>query len=67
MTAMPLGDLEQSYEALARGIDRAGPEHEALFLAKLVLLLANEVGQFERFKTCVEAALAELPATNPET
>jgi hypothetical protein len=60
MSMMSFADFEQTYEALALGIDRAGREQEALFLAKLALLLANEVGQFERFKQCVDAALADM-------
>ena len=34
---------ERLYDALAEAIDRAGPEGEALFLTKLVLLLANQI------------------------
>ncbi len=61
MTSMPFADLEQTYEALALAIDHAGPDREALFLAKLVLLLANEVGAFNRVKHCMDAALLDLP------
>lgn len=33
--------LEEVYAAVADGIDAAGPAREALFLSKVVLLLAN--------------------------
>jgi hypothetical protein len=59
---MPIADLEQIYETLAVGIDRAGPEREALFLARLVLLLAERLGSASAFSACVEAAIEELPA-----
>ena len=36
---------ERLYDALAEAIDRAGPEGEALFLTKLVLLLARSSPQ----------------------
>jgi hypothetical protein len=62
MSTLPFDDLEKVYEALALGIDRASPEHEALFLAKLVLLLAHDAGQYERFSQHVDAALQDLPA-----
>ena len=41
MTAMPSEDFEAAYETLAVAIDSAGPEHEALFLTRLALLLAT--------------------------
>lgn len=36
--------LEDVYAALAEGIDGAGPEKVAMFLAKVALLLAKETG-----------------------
>jgi hypothetical protein len=62
MSTLPFDDLEKVFETLALGIDRAGPQHEALFLAKLVLLLAHDAGQYERFKQHVDAALNDLQA-----
>lgn len=41
---MQVQDLEIIYDELAREIDRAGEKSE-LFLAKLSLLLANELGE----------------------
>lgn len=40
--------LEDVYAALADGIDAAGAEKEAMFLSKVALLLANEIGNPER-------------------
>lgn len=40
--------LEQIYEALAQAIDRAGPEQAAVYLAKLALALAEDLGNADR-------------------
>jgi hypothetical protein len=63
---MPFQDLEQAYETLAAAIDRAGPANEALFLAKLALVLAHRLGDIESFQTSVTTALAGLPAADLE-
>ena len=57
--------LEQVYDALADGIDAAGPRDEALFLARLVLLLANQLSDVQAFTRAVQAALAGLPCDRP--
>lgn len=57
---MTARDVETIYEALARGIDAAGPERSELFLAKAALLLARELGSAERAVRLVEAAGANL-------
>ncbi len=44
MSTLPFADLETAYETLARAIDAAGPEKEALLLARLALVLAHECG-----------------------
>jgi Protein of unknown function (DUF2783) len=61
MNTMPFEDLEQAYETLASAIDAAGVASEAQFFARLVLLLAHELGDIERFKSAVAAALDGLP------
>lgn len=61
MTGMPFEDFENVYERLASAIDRAGPDNEALFLAKLVLLLAQCLGDAAVVATSIEAALRDLP------
>jgi hypothetical protein len=52
--------FEQAYEMLAAAIDRAGAANESLFLAKLVLLLANRLDDPSAFAGMVEAALEDL-------
>ena len=46
---------ERLYDALAEAIDRAGPEHQALFLTKLSILLANHLGD----ETVIDQAIAK--------
>jgi Protein of unknown function (DUF2783) len=60
MSTLPFEHLEQVYEHLAEAIDRAGPEHEALFLAKLVLALANELSDAATVKRCMDTAGLDL-------
>lgn len=57
---MPTSDMEAVWEALAGGLDRAGPEAETLFLSKLALLLADALGDRHRVEQLVEAALRDL-------
>ena len=52
--------LEEVYDALAQAIDRAGAEHCTLFLVKLALLNAHALGDTERFKQHLQAALLDL-------
>jgi hypothetical protein len=54
-------DLEQAYEALAVAIDQAGPQHEAVFLAKLSLVLAERLRSAADFEACIAVALCDLP------
>ena len=61
MSQMPFEDLEAAYEALALAIDTAGQEREALFLTRLALLLAHELGDIAAFKRAVQTALDDLP------
>lgn len=56
---LSLTDLEQVYDDLAAGVDRAG-EHGERFLAKLALLLAQELGDQPRVAALIETALADL-------
>jgi hypothetical protein len=57
--ALTLPDLEQVYDDLAEAADRAGDRRE-LFLAKLALLLAHEVGDRHRVGALIGSALADL-------
>lgn len=61
MTPMPFDDLEQVYETLATAIDRAGPQCEALFLAKLALALAHRLADLAAVEAAIAEALLDLP------
>ena len=52
--------LEETYDLIAEAIDKAGPDKQALFLAKLALALANMVGDPREVTRAVEAALRDL-------
>ncbi|MDF1720133.1 MAG: FAD-dependent oxidoreductase [Minwuia sp.] len=52
--------LEIWWETLAGGIDQAGPGQEALFLAKLALLLGREIGDVATCQRLLETALEDL-------
>jgi hypothetical protein len=52
--------VERLWEQLAEAIAAAGPEREALFLAKLALLLGREIGDAERVAAAIGVALRDL-------
>ena len=54
---LEFAELEQVYDLLAEAIDEAGPEQEALFLAKLALLLARQAPDVDCVREAVAAAL----------
>jgi Protein of unknown function (DUF2783) len=60
MSKMPFDDLETAYEALATAIDTAGAEREALFLARLALVLGHELGDIAAFREAIRTALEGL-------
>ena len=60
MSTMPSADFETAYETLATAIDSAGPEREALFLTRLALVLAHELGDIAVFQNAVKTALDGL-------
>ena len=60
MNSMPSEDFEIAYETLATAIDSAGPEREALFLTRLALVLANELGDIAAFRSAITTALDGL-------
>ena len=60
MTAMPFEDLESAYETLAMAIDSAGEAREALFLTRLALVLANQLGDIAAFRKAISTALEGL-------
>jgi hypothetical protein len=61
MSQIPSDDLEAAYEALAVAIDTAGGQREALFLTRLSLVLAHELGDIAAFKRAVQTALEDIP------
>lgn len=60
MTAMTTADLELAYDALAEGLDAAGPDKGELFLVKLALLLAHQAGNRPQFEQHIATALRDL-------
>lgn len=52
--------MDDVYEALAEGIDRHGPGKSEMFLAKVALLLAEELGDPARAMALVEAAQTNM-------
>ena len=59
MTRLTLPDLEQVHDELAEAVARAGDQSERM-LAKLALLLANELGDRARVSALIDAALQDL-------
>ena len=53
-------NLETLWERLAEAIDRAGREHEVLFLSKLAILLGNELPDPARVEQLIAKALQDL-------
>jgi ethanolamine utilization microcompartment shell protein EutL len=54
------GALEEAYDLIAEGIDRAGEAKATLFLAKLSLALAYLAGDSAKITQAVDAALRDL-------
>ena len=60
-TALNLQDADGFYEQLLDAHEGLSPQRSELLNARLILLLANQVGDAKVLKECVEAA-ATLPA-----
>ncbi len=60
MSTLTTAELELAYDALAEGIDAAGPDKSELFLVKLALLLANQAGNRPLFEQHIATALRDL-------
>lgn len=54
---LEFAELEQVYDLLAEAIDASGPEREAVFLARLAVLLAHEIPDLERVRALIDVAL----------
>ncbi len=60
MNTLKPTELEEIYSVLAEAIDAAGPERESVFLTKLTLVLANELGDPEAVRQAVMVAAQDL-------
>jgi len=52
---------DRLYAACANAVTEAGPERESLFLARLALLLFEQVGDEARCRQALADALEDLP------
>jgi hypothetical protein len=52
---------DEFYTHCAQAVNLAGRSRESLLLARLALLLADELGDISRAKSAVDAALKDLP------
>lgn len=57
---LAIDDLEAYWDSLATAVDAAGPERDKLFLAKLAVLLGDEIGDLARLAALVSTALQDL-------
>jgi len=62
MTALSLEARDRVYAECARAITEAGAERESLFLARLALLLFEQIGDEARCRAALAQALRDLPA-----
>ena len=62
-TALNLQDADSFYEQLLDAHQGLSAEQSELLNARLILLLANQVGDAKVLKECIEAA-AKLPPTS---
>jgi hypothetical protein len=53
-------DLERIYALLAETLDDVGAERESLFLSKLALVLAREIGDHDKVALAIETARRDL-------
>lgn len=60
MNGMSVEQTEAAFVILSEAIDRVGEAERARFLAKLALLMANELGSPERLPELTEAAARGL-------
>lgn len=57
---LTLSGLEAVYDCLAETLDQAPPEKSELLLVKLALLLAQDLGDEDRFAALARTALQDL-------
>lgn len=64
---LTIDELESFWVLLADGITTAGEGRESVYLTKLALLLANELGDYERVTACLlQAGRDQRPCTATE-
>ncbi len=61
MSTLKSDSRDQLYAECARAVTQATTERESLFLARLVLLLFEQVGDEARCRTAIADALQNLP------
>ena len=59
-TGLTIGGLETAYDQLATAIDAVGEERSELFLVKLALLAAQQLGDEVVFGDLIERAQKDL-------
>ncbi len=59
-TGLDIAGLETAYDQLAMAIDAAGPEKSELFLVKLALLAAQQMGDAPTFVNLIARAQKDL-------
>jgi len=57
---LAFADLEIVYDRIAEAIDRAGPAREALFLAKLAMVLSHKLGDRGEIEDAIDIALRDI-------
>ena len=62
-TALNLQDADSFYEQLLDAHQGLGPQQSELLNARLILLLANQVGDAKVLRECIEAAANLAPVS----
>ncbi len=65
MTALPFADLEVCYDELADALDTVAPDEREVFLAKLVLCLAHDLGDRHRILDRIRECRDEPDTSGP--
>jgi hypothetical protein len=60
MSKLKPEQLERIYDLMAEAIDAAGPDKESLFLSKLCLALANQLGDKKCIQECIAIAARDI-------
>ncbi|MBV6305592.1 DUF2783 domain-containing protein [Candidimonas humi] len=53
-------ELQKSFRVVSSAIDKLRPDQATDFLARLVLILANEIGDAEKIANAVDRALSPV-------